>query len=116
MTARLQSESITETSGRTGTHHTTHFLVTFTTLTGEQVATQVDAHGRYQELPPGSIFQVRYDPASPRHAELPGAPMDSLASALIITIIAVVGVLTGVSIARGVVRNRRRRQRHEPVL
>ena len=108
--ATLLGENITETSGRSGTHHTTHFLVTFTTEAGQQVTTTVKAHGRYGELTPGFHFLIRYDPRSPRHAELPGRPMNSLTTALLVTILAGVAVVTVGSIGTAVVFAGRRRR------
>ena len=108
--ATLQQERTTETSDRSGTHHTTHCLVNFTTQAGQQVTTTVDAHGRYRVLDPGFRFAVRYDPGSPRRAELPGRPMNSLATAVFVTVFAGVALVTLVSIGTVVLRARRRRR------
>jgi len=83
--AALSREWQTEYSGRSGTHHTTHFQVSFTTDAGQPVDTVVDAHGKWSQLNPGDRLHVRYDPGSPKHAELPNAPMNTLISVLLPT-------------------------------
>ena len=105
--ATLHNESITSSSDRYGTHHTTHFAVSFTTLTGESVTTVVKAHGQYNQLPEGYRFPIRYDPDSPRHAELPRAPDSSLSSAVILSVIAAFAVVTVGGFGRRIIRIRR---------
>ena len=112
--ATLQSENITSTSGRSGTHYTTHFHVIFTTQAGEPISAVVNAHGRYNELPYGYEFGIRYDPHSPSHAELPGAPNTSLTDAVLLTAFAGFVLATiGGSLVRG--RQVRRRARAHPL-
>jgi len=105
--ATLQTETVTSTSGRNGTHHTTHFSVSFTTQTGEPVTTVVNAHGKYNVLPAGDRFPIRYDPHSPSRAELPGAPDSTLSSAVIVTVIAGFVLVTVGGFGRRISRIRR---------
>lgn len=110
--ATLRSEDITSTSGRSGTHYTTHFHVAFTTQTGEPISTVVNAHGHYDELPPGYPLSIRYDPRSPSHAELPGAPDTSLTDAVFLTVIGGVALATIGGGALRAARVRRRTRAH----
>jgi hypothetical protein len=104
--ATLEREWITSYSGRSGTHHTTHFRVRFNPLEcfasgaargggpfcryAAPVETTVNAHGVYDMLPPGRQFHVRYDAASPTHSELPGRPMNTRTTAIAVTVMTVV--------------------------
>ncbi|HWF24822.1 MAG TPA: hypothetical protein VG275_05215 [Solirubrobacteraceae bacterium] len=82
----------------------------FITATGVPVNTVVDANGEYKLLPAGERFGIRYDPGSPTHAQLPGAPTRTLTSTLLIT-----GV-TIFFLATLLVGWRRRQGRHEDAL
>lgn len=104
--ATLQREWQTQYSDRGGTHHTTHFQVSFLSTTNQSINAVVDARGRYNQLPPGDRFQIRYDPGRPTRAELPGAPMHSLGEALVLTVLAML-LLFGSGIAVRAVRRSR---------
>lgn len=85
--AVLRQEWISSYSDRYGTHHTTHFMVAFDTANQQLVTTQIDAPGSWTTEPVGARFAIRYDPSSPQHAELPGAPAHSLGTAVTTTVI-----------------------------
>ena len=109
--AALRSEWITQYSDRSGTHHTTHFDVAFLTLAHRMVLTEVDARGSWTMERAGSLFPIRYDPGAPMHAELPGAPDHTLASAIVPTVTAALMGAVALSTGLGIRRARRRRER-----
>lgn len=108
--ATLEREWVTSYSSRSGTHHTTHFRVHFNPLQcfangaahgggsycryGAPVDTTVNAHGVYDILPAGTHLHVRYDAASPTHAELPGRAMTTRTTAIATSVITVVVIGT----------------------
>jgi hypothetical protein len=107
--ATLRSEWITSTSDRTGTHYTTHFAVTFDTTDHHFVTTTISAHGSYELEHLGYRMTIRYDPGAPQDAELPGAPNNTITSALVVTAVAVFFCLIFVGLMRGLIRVRRAR-------
>lgn len=130
--ATLEREWITTYSSRSGTHHTTHFRVRFNPLEcfasgaargggsycryAAPVETTVNAHGVYDMLPTGDHLHVRYDAASPTHAELPGRPMNTRTTAIAVTVITVAAI--GIMVVTWLTTRRsrlRRRELHAPV-
>lgn len=109
VTAALRSEWITEYSDRSGTHHTTHFDVAFLTTEHQLVLTEIDAPGSWTMERAGSLFPIRYDPSSPKHAELPNAPNHSLASAVVPSVAA--ALMCGLVVSGGLGYRRVRRRR-----
>ena len=125
--ATLEREWITSYSSRSGTHHTTHFRVRFNPLEcfatgaahgggsycryGAPVETTVNSHGVYDILPVGDHVHVRYDAASPTHAELPGRAMTTRTTAVAITVITV--VVIGIVVVTWLTSRRSRLRRRE---
>ncbi len=103
----LRSEWVTSTTDRSGTHHTTHFDVTFTDSTQAQVTAQIEAHGLYGQWPAGHPILVVYNPSDPAQAELPGHPNHTFVSALVVSAVTVVLWLMSVVYARSWRRVRR---------
>jgi hypothetical protein len=131
--ATLEREWTTSYSDRSGTHHTTHFRVRFNPLQcfasgaargagpycryATPIETTVNAHGVYDILPAGDRLHVRYDAASPTHAELPGRRMNTRTTAVAVTVITV--VVIGVMVVTWLTTRRsrlRRRELHAQVL
>lgn len=117
----LRSEWVTSSTDRYGTHHTTHFTVTFTDSAQAQVTTQIEAHGLYEPWPAGHPILVVYNPSDPAQAELPGHPNHSFHSALAISAVTVLLWLMSLVYARSWLRIRRIKRRaglshpvHEP--
>lgn len=80
------------------------------------VETTVNAHGVYDMLPTGDHLHVRYDAASPTHAELPGRPMNTRTTAIAVTVITVAAI--GIMVVTWLTTRRsrlRRRELHAPV-
>ena len=89
VTAKLLSQSVTSSTDRTGTSYTTHFRVTFYDVTRHAfITTQISANGYYSSQPAGSSIYIRYNPADPFQAELPGHPNHSFTTAVVMTIFA----------------------------
>jgi hypothetical protein len=108
----LHSEWVTSTSDRTGTHHTTHFDVAFFAGSSNRpIETQVSAPGQYYSEPTGSPIAIRYDPADPREAELPGHPNHTLGAAVLVTVLTPLPLVLAFVLARRVSRASRLNKR-----
>ena len=111
VSAIVHAQWTTNYSDRSGTHYDTHFDMTFHTLGGEQVATEVSVHGTYPAVPEGDRLFIRYDPGDPNKAELPDAPNNTFGPALVITIVAITLTGTWIVALMGFRRAHRRRKR-----
>jgi hypothetical protein len=86
VTAKLLSQWVSSSTDRTGTSYTTHFSVTFYVDTRHTfVTTQISARGYFSSQPAGSQIYIRYNPANPLQAELPGHPNHSFTAAVVMT-------------------------------
>lgn len=125
--AIVEREWVTAYSGKSGTHHVTHFRVHFNPLScyptgaangggpycryAPPIETVATARGVYAGLPAGSHLDVRYDPAAPTHAELAGRPMSTRQAAVDITAVSAVTVIFLALTWPATRRSRRRRAR-----